>query len=66
MISSYLCTMLSLVSDKLIMHWEAIEGLVVRCLGHGFQVRRHLLAMEVNRAWRRLLNFVRLVNLVVH
>ena len=65
-ISSYLCTMLSLMSDKLIMHWEAIEGLIVRCFCHGLQVRRHLLAMEVNRAWRRLLNFVRLVNLVVH
>ena len=58
--------MLSLMSDELVMDWEAIEGLVVRGLGHGLQVRRHLLAMEVNRAWRRLLNFIRLVNLVVH
>ena len=52
--------------DKLVMDWEAVEGLIVRGLGHGLQVRRHLLAMEVNWAWRRLLNFVRLINLVVH
>ena len=66
MFASDLCSMLGLMRDELIMDWEAIEGLIVWSLGHGLQVRRHLLAMEVNGSWRRLLNFVRLVNLLIH
>ena len=58
MITSNFGAMLSLMRDKLIVDWEAIEGLVVRGLGHGLQMRWHLFAMEVNGAWRRLLNFV--------
>ena len=58
MIASNFGAMLSLMRNKLIVDWEAIKRLIVRGLGHGLQMRRHLLAMEVNGAWRRLLNFV--------